>query len=121
MSGLQAAEISEIIANNITGLKVDTPASNTGTIISVADGIAKIYGLSDVGSGEMIEFPGNVYGLALNLEQDAVGAVILGDYENISAGQTVTATGRILEVPVGEALIGRVVDALGNAIDGKAK
>ena len=121
MSGLQAAEISEIIANNITGLTVDTPASNTGTIISVADGIAKIYGLSDVGSGEMIEFPGNVYGLALNLEQDAVGAVILGDYENISAGQTVTATGRILEVPVGEALIGRVVDALGNAIDGKGK
>jgi F-type H+/Na+-transporting ATPase subunit alpha len=121
MSGLQAAEISEIIASNIAGLNLQATAKNAGTIISVADGIVKIHGLDEVAAGEMIEFEGGLFGLALNLEQDAVGAVVLGDYESIAAGQTVYATGRILEVPVGQELIGRVVDSLGNPIDGKGK
>ena len=87
--------------------------------MSVTDGICRIHGLADVRYGEMIEFPGNLFGLALNLEQDSVGAVVLGDYKSISEGDTVKTTGRILEVPVGPELLGRVVDALGNPIDGK--
>ncbi|MEJ2143074.1 MAG: F0F1 ATP synthase subunit alpha [Gammaproteobacteria bacterium] len=94
-------------------------ARNEGTVVSLADGVVRIHGLNDVMSGEMIEFPGNTYGMALNLEQDSVGAVILGDYGHISEGDKVKCTGRILEVPTGEALLGRVVDSLGNPIDGK--
>ncbi len=116
---LTPSEISEQIKNRIKNFEVDTCASNEGTVVSIADGVATIHGLSDVMSGEMIEFPGNIYGMALNLERDSVGAVILGSFEGISEGDTVKCTGRILEVPTGEALLGRVVDALGNPIDGK--
>jgi F-type H+-transporting ATPase subunit alpha len=113
------SEISELIKSRIRGLKSDTEVRNQGTVISVTDGIVRIHGLSDVMQGEMLEFPGNTYGLALNLERDSVGAVILGEYEHISEGDTVKCTGRILEVPVGPELAGRVVDALGVPIDGK--
>ncbi|MEW5756884.1 MAG: F0F1 ATP synthase subunit alpha [Pseudomonadota bacterium] len=116
---LTPAEISEQIKNRIKKFEATTEASNQGTVVSITDGIARIHGLSDVMSGEMIEFPGNTFGMALNLERDSVGAVVLGAYEHISEGDKVKCTGRILEVPVGEALLGRVVDALGNAIDGK--
>ncbi|MGH8561661.1 MAG: F0F1 ATP synthase subunit alpha, partial [Nevskiales bacterium] len=94
-------------------------ARNTGTIVSLLDGIVRVHGLSDALQGEMLEFPGNTFGLALNLERDSVGAVILGDYKHLAEGDTVKTTGRILEVPIGEGLLGRVVDALGNPIDGK--
>ncbi len=116
---LTPSEISEQIKNRIKNFEVTTNASNEGTVVSIADGVATIHGLSDVMSGEMIEFPGNIFGMALNLERDSVGAVILGSFETISEGDTVKCTGRILEVPTGEALLGRVVDALGNPIDGK--
>ncbi|MGR8919794.1 MAG: F0F1 ATP synthase subunit alpha [Gammaproteobacteria bacterium] len=116
---ISATEISELIKQKIEGLATETEARTEGTVVSLSDGITRIHGLSDVMQGEMIEFPGGVYGLALNLEQDSVGAVILGAYENISEGDTVRCTGRILEVPVGEALLGRVVDSLGAPIDGK--
>ncbi|MGB1800312.1 MAG: F0F1 ATP synthase subunit alpha [Gammaproteobacteria bacterium] len=116
---ISATEISDLIKKKINELDLDTEARTEGTVVSLADGVARIHGLSDVMQGEMIEFPGNTYGLALNLERDSVGAVILGSYENISEGDTVKCTKRILEVPVGEALLGRVVDALGNPIDGK--
>src|SRR5690606_7181107 len=94
-------------------------ARTTGTIVSLQDGIVRIHGLSDALQGEMLEFPGNTFGMALNLERDSVGAVVLGDYKHLKEGDTVKTTGRILEVPVGEALLGRVVDALGKPIDGK--
>jgi len=100
-------------------LQVTVDTRNQGTIVSVTDGIVRIYGLSEVMQGEMIEFPGGIYGLALNLERDSVGAAVLGDYENITEGMTVKTTGRILEVPIGPELIGRVVNALGEPIDGK--
>lgn len=116
---LSSAEISEIIKKRIASFEVAPEIRTEGTIVSLKDGIVRIYGLDDVMLGEMIEFPGNIYGLALNLEHDAVGAVVLGSYEGIEEGQTAKCTGRILEVPVGEALLGRVVDALGNPIDGK--
>jgi len=116
---ISATEISDLIKKKIKSLDLDTEARTEGTVVSLADGVARIHGLSDVMQGEMIEFPGNTYGLALNLERDSVGAVILGSYENISEGDVVKCTKRILEVPVGEALLGRVVDALGNPIDGK--
>lgn len=116
---LNPSEISELIKNKIEQFKVVSEARNEGTIVSVADGIVRIHGLADVMQGEMIEFDGGVYGLALNLERDSVGAVILGDASSLSEGQKGKCTGRILEVPVGEALLGRVVDALGNPIDGK--
>jgi F-type H+-transporting ATPase subunit alpha len=116
---LNPSEISELIKKRIEGL-VDTAEVRTqGTIVSVTDGIVRIHGLSDVMQGEMLEFPGNTFGLALNLERDSVGAVILGAYEHITEGDTVKCTGRILEVPVGEGLLGRVVNALGQPIDGK--
>ena len=91
-----------------------------GTIVSITDGIVRIYGLSEVMQGEMLEFPGKVFGLALNLERDSVGAVVLGDYEHLTEGDSVYCTGRILEVPVGEAMLGRVVNAMGHPLDGKA-
>ncbi len=116
---LNPAEISELIKKRIEGFEIATEARTEGTVVSLSDGIARIHGLSDVMSGEMIEFPGDTYGMALNLERDSVGAVILGSYEHISEGDSVKCTGRILEVPVGEAMLGRVVDSLGNPIDGK--
>jgi len=116
---LNSAEISELIRKRIESFQVATEARTEGTVVSLTDGICRIHGLSDVMYGEMIEFPGNTYGMALNLERDSVGAVVLGAYEHISEGDTVKCTGRILEVPVGPALIGRVVDSLGNPIDGK--
>lgn len=119
MQQLNPSEISEIIKNRIDNLDVTSQAQNEGTVVSVFDGIVRIHGLADVMYGEMIEFEGGKYGLALNLERDSVGAVVLGDYKSIAEGQTAKCTGRILEVPTGEALLGRVVDALGNPIDGK--
>ena len=116
---LNASEISELIRKRIDNFEAVTEARTEGTVVSVTDGIVRVHGLADVMSGEMIEFPGNTYGMALNLERDSVGSVILGDYKHISEGDSAKCTGRILEVPVGEALLGRVVDALGNAIDGK--
>ncbi|MGE0313893.1 MAG: F0F1 ATP synthase subunit alpha [Lautropia sp.] len=116
---LNPAEISELLKSKIQNLDASADTRNQGTVISVTDGICRIHGLSDVMQGEMIEFPGNTFGLALNLERDSVGAVVLGEYEHISEGDVVKATGRILEVPVGPELIGRVVNALGQPIDGK--
>ena len=118
---ISANEISGLLKKKIEGFDVDTEVKTEGTIVSLADGIARIHGLSNVMQGEMIEFPNNLYGLALNLEQDSVGAVILGQYESLSQGDICKCTGRILEVPVGEGLLGRVVDALGNPIDGKGE
>ncbi len=116
---LKASEISQLIKERIENFEASAEARDVGTIIGVTDGIVRIHGLSDARYGEMLEFPENTFGLALNLEQDSVGAVVLGDYKHISEGDTVKTTGRILEVPIGEALLGRVVDALGNPIDGK--
>ncbi len=116
---LNPSEISELIKNKIEKLDLKTEARNEGTVISLTDGIARIHGLQDAMSYEMLEFPGNTYGLALNLERDSVGAVVLGEYKHLSEGDPVKCTGRVLEVPVGEGLLGRVVDALGNPIDGK--
>jgi F-type H+-transporting ATPase subunit alpha len=116
---LSPTEISELIKQRIEQFDLKPEVRSEGTIVSVKDGIVRLYGLEDVMQGEMVEFPGNVYGLALNLERDSVGAVILGRTEDLSEGQTAKCTGRILEVPVGEGLLGRVVDALGNPIDGK--
>ncbi|MGR0279066.1 F0F1 ATP synthase subunit alpha [Marinomonas dokdonensis] len=119
MQQLNPSEISEIIKKRIENLDVTSDAQNEGTIVSVADGIVLIHGLADVMYGEMIEFPGGVYGMALNLERDSVGAVVLGNYQDLVEGQKVKCTGRILEVPIGPELLGRVVDALGNPVDGK--
>ena len=116
---LNPAEISELLKNKIQNLQTQADTRNQGTVVSVTDGICRIHGLSDVMQGEMIEFSGNTFGLALNLERDSVGAVVLGEYEHISEGSTAKSTGRILEVPVGPELIGRVVDSLGHPIDGK--
>lgn len=116
---LNPSEISELIKSRIEGLSVTSEFRTQGTIVSLTDGIVRIHGLSDVMQGEMLEFPGGTYGLALNLERDSVGAVILGAYEHLKEGDVVKCTGRILEVPVGEALLGRVVNALGQPIDGK--
>src|ERR1700733_12929271 len=116
---LNPSEISELIKSRIQGLEANADVRNQGTVISVTDGIVRIHGLSEVMQGEMLEFPGNTFGLALNLERDSVGAVILGEYEHISEGDVVKCTGRVLQVPVGPALLGRVVDALGVPIDGK--
>ncbi|EGW54096.1 F0F1 ATP synthase subunit alpha [Candidatus Endoriftia persephone] len=118
---LNPSEISELIKNKIEKFDLKTEARNEGTIISLTDGIARIHGLEDVMSYEMLEFPGNTYGLALNLERDSVGAVVLGDYKHLSEGDSVKCTGRVLEVPVGEGLLGRVVDSLGNPLDGKGE
>ncbi|MCH2556502.1 MAG: F0F1 ATP synthase subunit alpha [Alcanivorax sp.] len=119
MQQLNPSEISEIIKSRIAKLDTSTEARNEGTVVSVSDGIVRIHGLADVMFGEMIEFEGGIYGMALNLEQDSVGAVVLGDYLGLAEGQKVKCTGRILEVPVGPELLGRVVDALGNPVDGK--
>jgi F-type H+-transporting ATPase subunit alpha len=116
---LNPSEISELIKSRIQNLGGTLEARTQGTVISVTDGICRVHGLADVMQGEMLEFPRNTFGLALNLERDSVGAVVLGDYEHITEGDTVKTTGRILEVPVGRELIGRVVNALGQPIDGK--
>jgi F-type H+-transporting ATPase subunit alpha len=119
MQQLNPSEISEIIKQRIEKLDISSEARNEGTIVSVSDGIVRIHGLADVQNGEMIEFEDNVFGFALNLERDSVGAVVMGDYKLLAEGQTAKCTGRILEVPTGPELLGRVVDALGNPIDGK--
>ncbi len=116
---ISAIEISDLIKKKIQEYDLPTEARTEGTVVSLMDGIARIHGLSDVMQGEMIEFPGNVFGLALNLERDSVGAVIMGAYGHIKEGDVVRCTQRILEVPVGEGLLGRVVDALGSPVDGK--
>jgi len=119
MNQLNPSEISELIKSRIEKFEAKAEARTEGMVVSLTDGIARVHGLSDVMQGEMIEFPGNTFGLALNLERDSVGAVILGEYKHITEGDSVRCTGKILEVPIGEALIGRVVDALGSPIDGR--
>ncbi|MBW6392945.1 F0F1 ATP synthase subunit alpha [Billgrantia antri] len=121
MQQLNPSEISDIIKQRIEKLDVASEARNQGTIVSVSDGIVRIHGLEDAMFGEMIEFPGGIYGMVLNLERDSVGAVVLGDYLQLEEGMTASCTGRILEVPVGPELVGRVVDPLGNPIDGKGE
>ena len=116
---IKASEISDLIKARIKNFAAATEARSVGSVVTVTDGICRIHGLQDAMQGEMLEFPNNTFGLALNLERDSVGSVILGDYEHITEGDTVKCTGRILEVPVGPALIGRVVNALGQPIDGK--
>ncbi|MGB4882913.1 MAG: F0F1 ATP synthase subunit alpha [Neisseria sp.] len=116
---INPAEISDLLKAKIENLSVKQEVRTRGTVISVTDGIIRVHGLSDVMQGEMLEFPGNTFGLAMNLERDSVGAVILGEYEHIREGDEVKCTGRILEVPIGRELVGRVVDSLGRPIDGK--
>ena len=118
---IKSSEISNILKQQIKNLNLDKEVSEVGQVLSVGDGIARVYGLDNVQAGEMIEFPGGIKGMALNLEQDNVGAVIFGDDRNIKEGDTVKRTKKILEVPIGKGLLGRVVDGLGNPIDGKGK
>ncbi len=119
MQQLNPSEISALIKQRISDLDTSVTARNEGTIVMVSDGIVRVHGLADAMYGEMIEFEGGLFGMALNLEQDSVGAVVLGNYLTLKEGQKVRCTGRILEVPVGPELLGRVVDSLGNPIDGK--
>ncbi|MFL6648354.1 MAG: F0F1 ATP synthase subunit alpha, partial [Sulfurifustaceae bacterium] len=119
MEQLSPSEISELIKSKIEKLQFAAQARTEGSVVTVTDGICRIHGLADVMQGEMLEFPKNTFGVALNLERDSVGAVILGEYEHITEGDTVKCTGRILEVPIGPELVGRVVNALGQPIDGK--
>ena len=116
MQQLNPSEISELIRQRIEKLDVSAEAQDEGTIVSLSDGIVRIHGLRDVMYGEMIAFDGGLYGMALNLERDSVGAVVLGDYLQLAEGQKARCTGRILEVPIGPELEGRVVDALGNPV-----
>src|SRR6187455_721729 len=116
---INPSEISELIKSKIQNLDTGATVRTQGTVVSISDGIARVHGLSDAMAGEMLEFPRNTFGLALNLERDSVGAVVLGAYEHITEGDTVTCTGRILDVPIGPELIGRVVNSLGQPIDGK--
>lgn len=116
---LNPSEISELIKTRIEQVKLSAESRNEGTVTSVSDGIVRIFGLADAMQGEMIELPNRTYALALNLERDSVGAVVLGDYEHLREGDIAKTTGRILEVPVGKSLLGRVVNALGEPIDGK--
>ena len=119
MQQLNPSEISELIKNKIQKLQGDTEVRTQGTVVSVTDGICRVHGLQDVMQGEMVEFPGGTYGMALNLERDSVGVVVLGEYLNISEGDVVKTTGRILQVPVGNELLGRVVNPIGEPLDGK--
>lgn len=121
VSQLQASEISAQIRARIEKLDISAEVRTEGKIVNLKDGIVRIYGLGDVMFGEMIAFPDNSFGVAFNLERDSVGAVVLGPYEHLQEGMTARCTGKILEVPIGRALLGRVVDALGNPIDGKGK
>src|SRR6266850_445205 len=116
---LNPSEISELIKSRIQNLDAGAQMRTQGTVVSVTDGICRIHGLSDVMQGEMLEFPKNTFGLALNLERDSVGSVVLGEYTHITEGDVVKCTGRILSVPVGPELLGRVVNSLGQPIDGK--
>src|SRR6185436_9988599 len=116
---IQAAEISAILKQQIKGFGADAEVSEIGQVLSVGDGIARIHGLDNVQAGEMVEFPGAIRGMALNLESDNVGVVIFGEDRDIKEGDLVKRTGTIVDVPVGRGLLGRVVDALGNPIDGK--
>jgi len=116
---LNPSEISDLIKARIDNIALAAEARNEGSVTSVSDGIVRVHGLGDAMQGEMIELPGNTYALALNLERDSVGAVVLGDYEHLREGDIAKTTGRILEVPVGPELLGRVVNALGEPIDGK--
>ena len=116
---IRAAEISSILKEQIKNFGQEAEVSEIGQVLSVGDGIARVYGLDNVQAGEMVEFPGNIQGMALNLEADNVGVVIFGDDRTIKEGDTVKRTGAIVEVPVGKGLLGRVVDGLGNPIDGK--
>lgn len=116
---IKPEEISSIIKNEIESYKKKVEVNNVGSVIQVGDGIARVYGLKEAMAGELLEFPGGVYGMALNLEENNVGVVLLGDSITIKEGDTVRATGKIVEVPVGECMLGRVVDPLGNPIDGK--
>ena len=116
---LNPSEISDLIKSRIQNMQLAATARNEGTVVSVTDGICRVHGLTDVMQGEMLEFPGNTFGLALNLERDSVGAVVLGDYTGLTEGDWVRCTGRVLEVPIGPELLGRVVDSLGNPLDGK--
>ena len=121
MEELSPSEISQVIKQKIDSLDTAAVPSNEGTIVYLADGIARIHGLAEVMNGELIEFEEGVMGMALNLERDSVGAVILGDYKLLAEGGSAKCTEKILEVPIGEGLLGRVVDALGNPVDGKGK
>ena len=116
---LRPEEISSVIKEQIKRYASELEVSDVGTVIQVADGIARIHGLENAMQGELLEFPGEVYGMVLNLEEDNVGAVLLGDQRNINEGDTVKTTGRVVEVPVGDCMLGRVVNALGQPIDGK--
>ena len=116
---IRAAEISSILKNQIENFGTEAEVAEVGQVLSVGDGIARVYGLDDVQAGEMLEFPNGVQGMALNLETDNVGIVIFGDDREIKEGDTVKRTGSIVDVPVGKELLGRVVDPLGNPIDGK--
>ncbi|MBI3188665.1 MAG: F0F1 ATP synthase subunit alpha, partial [Gammaproteobacteria bacterium] len=116
---LNPSEISELIKKRIQNFQVQAEARTEGTIVSITDGIIRVHGLAEAMQGEMIELPGNTYALALNLERDSVGAVVLGSYTHLKEGDIAKCTGRILEVPTGDALLGRVVDSLGMPIDGK--
>src|ERR1700759_222298 len=116
---IQPAEISAILKREIQNFGAEAQVSEVGEVLSVGDGIARVHGLDNVQAGEMIEFPGGIKGMALNLETDNVGVVIFGDDRDIKEGDTVRQTGEIVSVPVGKGLLGRVVDALGNPIDGK--
>ena len=116
---IRAAEISAILKEQIQNFGTESEVSEVGQVLSVGDGIARIYGLDKVQAGEMVEFPGGIRGMTLNLEEDNVGVVIFGDDRNIKEGDIVKRTGNIVDVPVGKKLLGRVVDALGNPIDGK--
>src|SRR2546423_10670855 len=116
---IKADEISKIIREQIGSYAVDVDVAEVGSIISIGDGIARVHGVDNAMAGEMLEFPHGVFGIALNLEEDSVGAVLLGEFKEIKEGDVVKRTGRIISVPVGEELLGRVVNALGQPIDGK--
>ena len=116
---LRPEEISSVIKEQIKRYAAQLEVADVGTVIQVADGIARIHGLDNAMQGELLEFPGEVYGMVLNLEEDNVGAVLLGAQRNVNEGDTVKTTGRVVEVPVGDAMLGRVVNALGQPIDGK--
>ena len=116
---LRPEEISSVIKEQIERYSSELNVSDVGTVIQVADGIARVHGLENAMQGELLEFPSEVYGMVLNLEEDNVGAVLLGDHKNINEGDTVKTTGRVVEVPVGDCMLGRVVNALGQPIDGK--
>src|SRR5690606_20527611 len=116
---IKADEISKIIRDHIGSFSVDVDVAEVGTVVSVGDGIARIHGVERTMAGEMLEFPNGLYGVALNLEEDSVGAVLLGHSTEIKEGDTVKRTGRIISVPVGDQLIGRVVNSLGQPLDGK--